>query len=704
MNNYLQEQRNEVANYLLERIKEDGKLPWDNGVKLDFSQHNPLTGKRYRGGNILRLYVSQLKNNFDDPRWVTMAQLNAANKKEGLEGDDRYKVKKGSKGTKIEYWKTIRKGTKEYEEYTKNWSQEQKDEQKTDIIIGTSHTVFNAAQIENFPPLEKTPALSKEAQVEELEKIIANSEAKISYDGHGRNFYKPSDDSIHLTEREGFISQEHFYGTAIHEIAHSTGHKYRLNRKLIADYNSQEYALEELNAEFTSAFMNNRYDFERSQKQLDNHAAYLQHWATAIEKDPNVLFKAIQNAEKIVDYIEENMLNQSKRIDLEHPVHIPDVPMVPPNNILDKVSGRIEFIETISYPNEDNAPTISGDKQSTVYLGGGLASIPTASPTTEMVSALANGDLKNYEKFEKNYLGANPYKLETEYTGEKLNQLFNDLHIDDTLAACNFNGYNKTQIVVSIIDKNGQKHDFANRIDLGDGNNFKLSDNIKSPLLIHVQNLKEQLKNSTYQDCIPTLEAYEKAIQEKIDTKEYEVPSLENKSHNIYKLATLNVATDLETYNKSRFNPSNNHEKITIEQAASMIKDLDNNVSVSDILEKHNIPSLRNLDKEASANGYDRVEQSINEINSSIKQDSHNAAKLVKQIAAANSLDIFKDDTTISDTFKTQLTNAEHTLANSNYKYKDDIIIQLNNMNILTNTKQEIQQKQNNLEQGYERI
>lgn len=310
MSNYIQEQRNEIAAYLVKRIQEEKELPWTNGMKLNFSHHNPITGTRYKGANILRLYVSSLQNNFDDPRWVTMEQLKEQNKKENRTADNFYKVKKGSKGTRIEYWEKIIKGSKEYEKYTKNWSEERKEKQQGDIVIGKYYTVFNANQIENFPELIREPALTPAQQIEELEHIITNSQAPISYDGLGRNFYRPSDDSIHLTAREGFTSNEKFYGTAIHEIAHSTGHESRLNRNLSGKFGSESYAIEELNAEFTSAFMNSRYNIERSQEQLDNHAAYLQNWATAIEKDPNILFKSIQNAEKIVEYIETNMLNK----------------------------------------------------------------------------------------------------------------------------------------------------------------------------------------------------------------------------------------------------------------------------------------------------------------------------------------------------------------------------------------------------------
>jgi hypothetical protein len=38
---------------------------------------------------------------------------------------------------------------------------------------------------------------------------------------------------------------------------------------------------------------------------VENHIAYVQHWLTAIKQDPNVLFSAIKDADRIADYMVE---------------------------------------------------------------------------------------------------------------------------------------------------------------------------------------------------------------------------------------------------------------------------------------------------------------------------------------------------------------------------------------------------------------
>ena len=65
-------------------------------------------------------------------------------------------------------------------------------------------------------------------------------------------FYSPYKDSITLPERYQFIDDKEFYYTALHEMAHSTGHPERLARKF-GSFGSTEYAREELIAELSAA-------------------------------------------------------------------------------------------------------------------------------------------------------------------------------------------------------------------------------------------------------------------------------------------------------------------------------------------------------------------------------------------------------------------------------------------------------------------
>ncbi len=81
----------------------------------------------------------------------------------------------------------------------------------------------------------------------------ANSAAPIHY-GDNEAHYIPAFDVIHLPDITAFKSMQDYYATALHEIAHSTGHESRLDRNL-ADRSRAESAREELRAELASMFI-----------------------------------------------------------------------------------------------------------------------------------------------------------------------------------------------------------------------------------------------------------------------------------------------------------------------------------------------------------------------------------------------------------------------------------------------------------------
>ena len=116
-----------------------------------------------------------------------------------------------------------------------------------------------------------------------------------------------------MTKQEYFKSKEAFYSTALHEIAHSTGHESRLNRPLKPrdpsnPQNIEHYAAEELVAEFSSVLLRERFNVTKTKEQVQNSLSYVQNWAEAFKKDPNIILRSMKDAEKAVNYIQSNML------------------------------------------------------------------------------------------------------------------------------------------------------------------------------------------------------------------------------------------------------------------------------------------------------------------------------------------------------------------------------------------------------------
>lgn len=164
-------------------------------------------------------------------------------------------------------------------------------------------TVFNAELIDGIPALPKPEAhdIEPEGLVDALSR---NMGVEIENDGGNRAFYRPSEDRIHLPLPETFFSSYAYASTALHELAHSTGASHRLDRNLAGRFGTPEYAYEELVAEITSCFMSVNLDAEQDPRHVENHKAYVQHWAGMVRDDPEVLVRAVRQAEQAAGYME----------------------------------------------------------------------------------------------------------------------------------------------------------------------------------------------------------------------------------------------------------------------------------------------------------------------------------------------------------------------------------------------------------------
>lgn len=134
------------------------------------------------------------------------------------------------------------------------------------------------------------------------------------------SYYIPSQDKIVLPKKELFNSQLAYDATKLHEMCHATGHPTRLNRPIQNSFGSKEYAKEELRAEIGSSFLVQELGLGSTDaiQDMGNHKAYIQSWIEVLENNPNELFRAVKDAEKITEYVKEKAeLQKAKNIDKE---------------------------------------------------------------------------------------------------------------------------------------------------------------------------------------------------------------------------------------------------------------------------------------------------------------------------------------------------------------------------------------------------
>lgn len=103
---------------------------------------------------------------------------------------------------------------------------------------------------------------------------------------------------------ERFVDRETYYSVLFHELAHSTGHSSRLDRKAggkPAPFGSPNYAKEELVAEFAAAGLSALVGIAPAT--VENSAAYIAGWLKALNSDKKLAVHAAGAGQKAVDWI-----------------------------------------------------------------------------------------------------------------------------------------------------------------------------------------------------------------------------------------------------------------------------------------------------------------------------------------------------------------------------------------------------------------
>lgn len=193
--------------------------------------------------------------------------------------------------------------------FTKKVFHNKKDESEEDreVFICKGYKVYNICQTMGIPAdkIPKMPELPvyEHSPIEECEKIVHGYSncCEIAHHENGGAFYSPSEDRIHVPNRERFIAPENYYSVLFHELVHSTGHKSRLNRNAIqhVSFRSHMYSEEELVAEFGSAMLCGRAGI--AQKTIENSAAYIKGWCEKLK--PEMLVIASRAARKAYESI-----------------------------------------------------------------------------------------------------------------------------------------------------------------------------------------------------------------------------------------------------------------------------------------------------------------------------------------------------------------------------------------------------------------
>lgn len=318
----------------MEQMKESKwKKGWTDGRTAQFGLPQNLVGRPYTGSNAFLCQIHTTMEHYRMPVYLTIKQIRDAGGmiKKGehsipiFKWDLRIKDKDGKKLSESDYRNmtkeeqaecTVRPYLKVYNEWNIDQTNlEEVNKEKYDAILKR----FKSEPIKDEVGMYKNEAfdnlLKEQSWVCPIEYEKFNESA----------FYSPKRDQIVVPSKKQFnISNTpedvfkdgmEFYGTTIHEMAHSTGHESRLGRDGIVkidQFGSDQYAKEELVAELTSALIGNAMGFDSRIR--GNNIAYLQNWIGSLKKDPKFLKSVMSDVNKSSKMVLEHIDEQRRKL------------------------------------------------------------------------------------------------------------------------------------------------------------------------------------------------------------------------------------------------------------------------------------------------------------------------------------------------------------------------------------------------------
>jgi len=299
-----------INKIVIEGLEKEGLSwfkPWKNGAEN--RPFNMYTKRFYSGFNIFLLNCIMKEKGYQHNQWLTFKQCSENNGK----------ISKGEKATDVYFWQ-IGYFDNKLNKYVK--PQDIKKINPMELHEGKEryrktfnvkfYKVFNVAQCEGIEPIvseeEKSSITFEPSELAEqvVQHYVEKENGFIIKNDEQSAYYHPKLDFVNMPRRETFRDSDSYYKTLFHELAHSTGHKKRLDRKSLTEisfFGGETYAKEELVAEISSMYLVGLIGLNPKDSD-ENSQAYIKGWCKHLKDKPQECVFAMQQATKAVDYIQ----------------------------------------------------------------------------------------------------------------------------------------------------------------------------------------------------------------------------------------------------------------------------------------------------------------------------------------------------------------------------------------------------------------
>ena len=232
------------------------RMPWHHDGSAVTRPQNAGSGRRYRGVNVLALWIAARASGYANGVWGTYRQFQAAGAQ----------VRKGERGTTVVLWKQAASNVDD--------DHDSDEESAHSRLIARAFTVFNVAQVDGYKPEPVTmlPESERLAHADTFVEALKIPVTEGPYDAH----YRIDLDRIFMPPFAAFEDAASHVATLIHECAHASGAKHRLDRNFHERFRRDLIAMEEAVAELTASYV--LADLGIAHHPRPDHAAYLASW------------------------------------------------------------------------------------------------------------------------------------------------------------------------------------------------------------------------------------------------------------------------------------------------------------------------------------------------------------------------------------------------------------------------------------------
>jgi antirestriction protein ArdC len=259
------------------------RAPWHHDGSAVFRPANVVSGKPYRGVNVLALWAASETRGYATGQWGTFRQWT----ERGAQ------VSKGERASLVVFWKAS--GADRSEDGAADEGEREEGKRR---FFARGYSVFNVGQVDGYEP-EAQPALSDTERHAHADGFIASLGVAIEHGGDSA-YYRPSTDTVHLPCFSQFRDAASYYGVALHELGHASGARHRLGRDLTGRFGTRSYAAEETCVDLAAGFV--LADLGIAHHPRPDHAAYLSSWM-ALKEDSRAIFTAASKAQAIADWM-----------------------------------------------------------------------------------------------------------------------------------------------------------------------------------------------------------------------------------------------------------------------------------------------------------------------------------------------------------------------------------------------------------------